>query len=73
VSEESGGSTDQTPCEECGDPIRFDTARAYYKTPDERFWHPECLPEDLRARGELHAAAREVRNDPEQSLQEADF
>ncbi len=28
---------------------------------------------DLRARGKLHAAAREVRNDPARSLQEADF
>jgi hypothetical protein len=41
--------TEQTPCEECGDPIRFDRARTYYKTPDERFWHPECLPEEHRS------------------------
>lgn len=28
---------------------------------------------DLRARGKLHAAARDVREDPDRSLQEADF
>ena len=35
---------EQTPCKVCGEPIRFDQARAYYKTADERFWHPDCLP-----------------------------
>ncbi|MFC6973680.1 hypothetical protein ACFQL1_01710 [Halomicroarcula sp. GCM10025709] len=28
---------------------------------------------DLRARGKLHQAAREIREDPERSLEEADF
>ncbi|SEH60696.1 hypothetical protein SAMN05192561_11229 [Halopenitus malekzadehii] len=47
--DQSSSGTEQTPCEECGEPIRFDRARAYYKTPDERFWHPDCLPEEYRS------------------------
>lgn len=39
---------ESTPCEECGEPIFFDTARAYFKSPDERFWHPDCIPEKYR-------------------------
>jgi hypothetical protein len=46
----SSGVTEQTTCQDCGEPIRFDRARAYYKTPDERFWHPDCLPEEYRDR-----------------------
>ena len=42
------GDAEQTPCEGCDKPIRFDQARPYYKTADERFWHPDCLPEDYR-------------------------
>lgn len=38
------GERESTPCEECGDPVYFDNAPAYYKTPDDRFWHPLCAP-----------------------------
>lgn len=38
-------TAESTPCEACGNPVRFDTPDPYYKTADERFWHKNCWPE----------------------------
>jgi hypothetical protein len=49
------------------------------KTLDERWFSRDTFEAvtataaDLRVRGKLHAAAREYRNDPDKSLQEAEF
>ena len=36
-----------TECEGCDGVVRFDNSDPYYKTPDDRFWHPECIPEGV--------------------------